>query len=247
MDARHRDSGFGLAVAGPLLIALTIGAVAWMSISNNDQQTELRAAATRPVVDESMRIVQGTQAMIAEGKTLFAASCVGCHGDNGEGKIGIGPRINSTSFLAAASDGFLMRTISKGREGTTMIPWGAVLGEDKVKSLVAFMRSWDAVPPAELDERPLEGSVADGQQLFSDICSSCHGRTGAGYQETANGTGIGRRAFLSSASNGYLRYLVKHGKDQTQMRGFSGAKTSVANLNDTQIENVIAYLRNSAW
>jgi cbb3-type cytochrome c oxidase subunit III len=194
-----------------------------------------------------MRVVQGTQAMTAQGKSLFAANCVGCHGDNGEGKIGIGPRINSTSFLAAASDGFLMRTISKGREGTTMIPWGAVLGEDGVKSVVAHMRSWDAVPPAELDERPLEGSVADGQQIFADICSSCHGRTGAGYQETANGTGIGRRAFLAAASNGYLRYLVKHGKDQTQMRGFSGAKTSVANLNDTQIENVIAYLRDSAW
>ena len=33
------------------------------------------------------------------------------------------------------------------------------------------------------------------QQQQTATCSGCHGRSGAGYQETANGTGIGRKAY----------------------------------------------------
>ncbi len=66
--------------------------------------------------------------------------------------------------------------------------------------------------------------------------------------ETANGTGIGREAFLDSATNGYLRYVIKHGKSDTPMRGFAGDDpVAVANLDDDEIENVIAYLRDHAW
>ncbi len=80
------------------------------------------------------------------------------------------------------------------------------------------------------------------------MCSGCHGRSGAGYQETANGTGIGRKAFLDAASNGFIRYIVSYGKSQTKMRGFASKNiTAVANLSDQEIEDTIAYLRANAW
>ncbi len=80
------------------------------------------------------------------------------------------------------------------------------------------------------------------------MCSGCHGRSGAGYQETANGTGIGRKGFLDSASNGFIRYIVSHGKSQTKMRGFAAKNiTAVANLSHQEIEDTIAYLRANAW
>ena len=66
--------------------------------------------------------------------------------------------------------------------------------------------------------------------------------------ESANGTGIGRAGFLDSVSNGYLRYVIKHGKSSTPMRPFAaGSKVAVANLSDSQIEDVIAFLRAGAW
>ncbi|MCG8556367.1 MAG: cytochrome c [Proteobacteria bacterium] len=194
-----------------------------------------------------MRSVEVTQALAAQGKTLFNA-CTACHGGNGEGKTGIGPRLNSDSFLAAASDEMLVRTISEGRSGTTMIPWKTGLKPEQINAIVAYIRSWKDVPPAKLDQAPLHGDTEAGKRLFQSICSACHGRTGAGYQETANGTGIGRRAFLTQVSDGYLRYIIRHGKSATKMRGFAeNSKVAVANLTDAQIENIISYLRHYAW
>ena len=82
-----------------------------------------------------MRTIKPTPALITQGKAAFAV-CGACHGTTGEGKTGMGPRLNSKSFLAAASDAFLIDTITKGRAGTTMIAWGAQLGPDKVGAVV---------------------------------------------------------------------------------------------------------------
>lgn len=195
-----------------------------------------------------MRTIEVTDEKIAAGAQHFATNCVPCHAAEGEGRLGIGPALNSTTFLEAASDDYLFRTIHRGRAGTTMPPWGAVLGRDGVEEVIAFMRSWRDVEPAELDDGPSEGTVEEGETVFREICAACHGWSGAGYQETANGTGIGRAAFLADVSNGYLRYIIEHGKTNTPMRPFGRPEaTAVANLTDEQIENVIAYLRANAW
>ncbi len=181
------------------------------------------------------------------GKATFGM-CMGCHGENAAGRIGIGPRIASKTYLAAASDDFLARTIKQGRSGTTMIPWKSILNDQQVEAVVAYLRSLDPVEPAVLDESELEGVAGNGEQIFRSVCSGCHGRSGAGYQETANGTGIGRKAFLDAASNGFIRYIVSHGKSQTKMRGFARKNvTAVANLSEQEIDDTIAYLRTNAW
>ena len=199
-----------------------------------------------PAPAATMRTVEVTETKIAEGKALFA-TCAACHGEDAGGKVGQGPRLNSQTFLAAASDEFLTNTITHGRAGTTMIAWGTTFQPPQIESLVAYLRSLQPVEAATLNEAPLTSDVEHGKQIFQSICSSCHGRTGAGYQETANGTGIGRTAFLDSVSNGYLRYLIEHGKSQTQMRPFVGTKLSVAKLSPKEIDDVIGFLRTQAW
>jgi cbb3-type cytochrome c oxidase subunit III len=181
------------------------------------------------------------------GKASFGL-CMGCHGENAVGRIGIGPRIASETYLAAASDDFLAQTIKKGRSATTMIPWEQILNDQQVEAVIAYLRSLEPVEPARLDESKLEGVAENGERIFRAVCSGCHGRSGAGYQETANGTGIGRKAFLDSASDGFIRYIVSHGKSQTKMRGFAADNiTAVANLSDQEIDDTIAYLRANAW
>lgn len=193
------------------------------------------------------RWVEPSERSVALGKATFGI-CAGCHGQGATGMIGIGPRIASESYLAAASDDFLIRTIEQGRLGTTMIPWGAILNDEQTQGLVTYLRSLHPVEPAVLDESKLDGDPANGGKIFRNICSGCHGRAGAGYQETANGTGIGRKAFLDSASNGFIRYIVSKGKTQTKMRGFALENiTAVANLTPQEIDDTIAYLRESAW
>ena len=208
------------------------------------------AAGTAAADGESpknIRWVETSARNIELGSATFGM-CIACHGEDAAGRIGIGPRIASKSYLAAASDDFLARTIKKGRGGTTMIPWEGVLNDQQITALIAYLRSREPVEPAKLDESELKGVAENGEQIFRSVCSGCHGRSGAGYQETANGTGIGRKAFLDSASNGFIRYIVSQGKSQTKMRGFAAKNiTAVANLSKQEIDDTIAYLRANAW
>ena len=207
-----------------------------------------KPAPATPKVSDKPREIAVTPEKAAAGSKLFGERCATCHGKDGEGRTGIGPRLNSESFLAAATDDYLVRTISKGRAGTTMIAWGAAMQKGEIESVIAHMRSWKKVEPAKLDESPVKGDSAKGAKIFNDICSGCHGRTGGGYMETANGTGIGRKAFLAEASNGFLRYLIKNGKSGTKMRPFDPkSKVAVANLTAAEIEHVIAFMRDKAW
>ncbi len=229
-------------------IDLHRGGAAWIGAF-----TALLLLATLPVAAElgaapnSIRSVEATPEKVAEGQALFGV-CATCHGAQGEGRLGIAPRLNSTTFLAAASDDLLIRTIRDGRPGSTMMSWRAIYQPEQIRSIVSFIRSWRPVPPADLDESRLEGDTRAGAETFRGICSACHGRSGGGYQESASGTAIGRTAFLDEVSNGYLRYLIKHGKSDTQMRPFAASsKVAVANLSDHQIDDVIAFLRSQAW
>ena len=212
-----------------LALGLLVVPVAWASVQHRTDQSP------------------GTAEQIAKGEQLFA-TCAGCHGTEGEGKVGIGPRLKSTSYLSIVSNEFLKRTIAEGRAGTNMIAWGAMYSDEDVDALVALVRSWQTTDGVELDESPLKGDVAMGSERYRDICAKCHGRAGGGYSEAGSGTGIGREAFLDQASNGMLRGVVTHGKDATAMRPFSkGSPVAVANLTSEEIDSVILYLRENAW
>ncbi len=193
------------------------------------------------------RTVPNDATLVAQGKKLYA-QCGACHGAEAEGRVGMAPSLVSKTFLQAAGDDMLLQTIKKGRAGTTMIPWGGMLSDSQIRSIIAFLRHKTPTEPVGLDQSPNTGHVEAGKKLFKDICRGCHGNNGGGYQETASGTGIGRKAFLGEVSDGYLRYIVNHGKSGTPMRAFSPkAATAVANLKKQEIEDVIAFLRASAW
>ena len=189
----------------------------------------------------------GTAEQVQKGQQLYAM-CGGCHGMEGEGRVGVAPRLNSTNYLAAAPNSFFSETLVKGREGTNMVAFGASMSEDDVQAVTAYIRSWQTTQGVELDESELKGSVGEGQQLWNDVCSRCHGRSGAGYSEAGSGTGIGRTDFLDVTSDGFLRALIKDGKDNTQMRSFStDSPVAVADLTDEEIDSIIQYLRANAW
>lgn len=214
--------------------------------ADSSRESQNEASPANPNAKPA-RWADTSAARVKQGRASFGA-CMGCHGDKAEGRVGIGPRIASESYLAAASDDFLFKTIKEGRAGTTMIPWGTSYSDEQIESIVAYLRSMHPTEPAKLNDAPLAGDAAKGESVYTGVCSGCHGRSGAGYQETSNGTGIGRKAFLDSASDGFIRYIVGHGKSLTKMKGFNPkAVTAVANLSEQEIEDTIAYLRKNAW
>jgi mono/diheme cytochrome c family protein len=82
----------------------------------------------------------------AAGKVQFEANCAECHGKDGKGPRA--PALNNQEFLSAVSNGYIMATISVGREGTKMPSWGMGSAQHRAltatqrKDLVAWIRSW---------------------------------------------------------------------------------------------------------
>jgi cytochrome c oxidase cbb3-type subunit 3 len=80
-------------------------------------------------------------AKAAEGKTLFEAQCVACHGADGKGNPMLGaPNLTDDVWLYGGSPKTIAKTIMEGRQGV-MPAHGDFLGEDKVHVLSGYIYS----------------------------------------------------------------------------------------------------------
>jgi len=186
-------------------------------------------------------------ATIKMGAELFAENCEACHQADAIGQTGIAPSLTNPELLSNASDKFFEATIRDGREDTGMGPF-AHLGRKNVRAIVAFLRS-HAIGPnrsAEVDaQRVAQGDPRLGKLWYNNICSTCHGVDGDGYEAGGTGTAIGLAGFLDKASDGFIRQTIKQGRSNTRMLPFQGP-TALANLSDQEIDDVIVYLRSLA-
>jgi mono/diheme cytochrome c family protein len=83
------------------------------------------------------------------GQQLYKKHCAECHGPKGEGENA--PALNNQELLNAASNGYLMATITIGRDGTLMPAWGwadaersALTGKER-QDIVAWIRNWERI------------------------------------------------------------------------------------------------------
>jgi mono/diheme cytochrome c family protein len=124
-----------------ILVALTLSACGGKS---KDSEPVAAAQSEAPAAE-----VPAGDA--ANGKTLFATSCVACHGPAGEGVAGLGKDMTTSDFIAGLSDTELVEFIKKGRDpgdplnttGVLMPPKGGnpALTDAQLMDIVAFMRT----------------------------------------------------------------------------------------------------------
>jgi mono/diheme cytochrome c family protein len=75
----------------------------------------------------------------ANGATVFAQNCAGCHGPDAAGGA-VGPTLISAE-LKAQNDDFFRQTILNGRSGTAMPAWQGRLSDQEIEDVIAFLRS----------------------------------------------------------------------------------------------------------
>ncbi len=122
----------------------------------------------------------------------------------------------------------------------------SMLGTSGVQAIVAYLRSFEKFPnrSAEVDMEPdAFGDPRFGKQWYEQICSTCHGIAGEGYETGGSGTAIAKSGFLSQASDGFIRETIKKGRSNTPMHGFKGPNAGLADLSDHEIGDIIVYLR----
>lgn len=74
------------------------------------------------------------------GARIYAATCVVCHGENGQG--GTAPALNDPVKLQQFDDAWYAETIAQGRPSQGMPVWGSVLSPQQIGDLVALIGAW---------------------------------------------------------------------------------------------------------
>jgi mono/diheme cytochrome c family protein len=176
------------------------------------------------------------------GEAHYAVSCQSCHGEKGGG--GLGPQISNPVFLSSVSDPQLFHWISRGRAGTAMKGFlpeeqgPTSLTRKQIVDVIAYLRFI-----AKGGETPIrrigEGDAAVGRALFRGSCASCHGSDGEG----ASGPQLNNRAFLKSASDGFLAATIVLGREGTPMRSMVHGQQGLGQIAPEQVQDLIAFMR----
>jgi len=180
------------------------------------------------------------------GEELYSEHCSACHGDTGEG--GVGVPLSLPSFLDSVDDQFLRMTIRHGRPGRVM-PAFSRLSDAQVDAIVRFIRGWSKKPAPEFSYKPIPGDVQHGKKLFASYCAACHGADGEG----GRGTGVtfsrkrdlpviapalNNAGFLAAASDEMIRHTLQYGREGTPMRSFL-----VQGLSEQDLVDLVSYVR----
>lgn len=96
---------------------------------------------------------------VGEGMLIFKSTCYACHGVNGEGTARA-PALNSPTLLSQFDDAWFHQTIAQGRPSKGMPTWGQVLSPAQINAVVAYIRSWQTLPPAAISPSPTTAATA---------------------------------------------------------------------------------------
>jgi cytochrome c oxidase cbb3-type subunit 3 len=127
--------------SGPTLreeLAADLAAIEKLQKTSSAQGPQIAAAHISEALKDPSRV--------GSGKGVFTGKCAACHGQNGEG--GIGPNLTDDFWING--DG-KPETIAKiVRDGTPagMPPWGAILQQDEMVNVSAFVASIRGSRPA---------------------------------------------------------------------------------------------------
>jgi cytochrome c oxidase cbb3-type subunit 3 len=86
---------------------------------------------------EALAALANDPATVAQGKEVWAANCVACHLESGAGSVG--PNLTDKYWLHGGAPDKIHKTITEGVPAKGMVPWGPILGPDRVRAVTAYV------------------------------------------------------------------------------------------------------------
>jgi len=191
-------------------------------------------------------LVSASASGAPDGAVLYQRNCAACHGEDGDG--GIGVPLSLPSFQATISDDYLYQSIRLGRPGRVM-PAFTRLSDAQVTAIVRYVRSWNHAPAVTYSRQPVTGDPAHGKQLFGQYCAACHGAVGGGGEGTGvtfsrprdlpiMAPALHNPGFLAAATDAMIKATLMNGRQGTPMTSFLKQGLSEADLDD-----IVSYVR----
>jgi mono/diheme cytochrome c family protein len=175
-------------IVGLLATVVAVTILLWMGITEPARMEEAEAAFAARSIEN--------------GAELFNDLCSGCHGLQGQGIAGVGPRINHQDFFknrveelgyTGTLEAYVSLTIASGRPVKSDQGWpnnmptwsqayGGPLRDDQIKDLTAFIMNWESTAPAG-EQQPVrvesDDPVERGAGFFVVLgCIGCHALEG---------------------------------------------------------------------
>jgi mono/diheme cytochrome c family protein len=174
---------------------------------------------------------------------MYQKYCALCHGENREGYAADNaPSLRSHSLMATSlTTNFQRYTVQYGREGTAMGGYlntqGGPLEYIEIELLLQWLYEQSGVEePIELSREPVTGDIAVGAEIYANTCAVCHGADGEGVSAPA----LGNSMLLATATDEFLKYAIKEGRDGTPMIAYKDS------LIEDEINGLTAFLRTRA-
>ena len=167
--------------------------------------------------------------------------CALCHGSDREGHANDhAPSLKSKSLFESGVPHSILRPLSYGREGTAMAGYldeiGGPLTLDETWDLTYWLFWQSGATRVRLGEGPVAGDIKRGETLFASECASCHGKEGEGVTAPA----LWNPSFLAHNKDEFIRYAIRHGRENTPMQAFEDK------LSSDDIDSITAFLRSKA-
>lgn len=190
----------------------------------------------------------------------YTVLCSRCHGESGHGDGAIAryldpqPRdLSKGAFMQTKNRERLIASVMNGVPGTSMAPWGRLLGEERAAALIDYvLATWtkgsSRLPknrkvPAANPVPFSAASVERGEAIFLDRCWGCHGKKADGHGPNAEDIvprprNLRNTPFIRSVSYARLHESIKYGVQGTAMpaAGFDFA------LDDQKIGDLINFI-----
>ena len=103
------------------------------------------------LVDEKSVAILTDEASIAEGKEVYLANCIACHGANGEGNA-VGPNLTDKYWIHGGSIQNVFSTIKYGVVEKGMQSWQSQIRPQVIQKVASYIMSMQGSNPANAKE-----------------------------------------------------------------------------------------------
>ena len=184
------------------------GALSWSSSGAYTNEVRAFDARIEPLYAKylgmDVKAVAGDPEARAMGERLFLNYCAQCHGSDAGGSKGF-PSLRDADWLYGGEPANIRDSILNGRNGI-MPSFGAALGDERIRDVVAYVRSLSGLASDQLRAQL-------GKPIFAQNCAACHGADGKGNQQIG-APNLTDRVWLYGSTEAAITETVTRGRGE---------------------------------